>query len=364
VLLPRIQRDPFRPLWLSLEVIEGHRVNTPDHGVEEARGLRIREGIELDRFNQPIAIWVEIIDEADQVFGDALPKSNWRRIALRDRAGRPLVLQVALSMRPGQSRGEPMFAPSLSAFRHLDAFVESELLAKRMEACFGAFIQQDLSLLDVDDPDGETDAEGYDVSRLEPAMVARLGPGESVQFADPKRPGGGFIDFVKIMLRGIAAGFGLSYEVVFSDYAGMNYSSARTAILDARRAFRVWQRFLDVQLCTPIWQLAIEEGVLREKLPLIGDWQSYAAELTEVRWIAPGWDWVDPLKEVNAHKISVQEGFSTATEVCAARGVDREEVAKQRKRELDFDKRIGLTRASTPTVVDAGNEKDEQEDEE
>jgi hypothetical protein len=167
-----------------------------------------------------------------------------------------------------------------------------------MEACFGAFIQQDLSLLDVDDPDGEIGCgDGYDVSRLEPAMVARLGPGESVQFADPKRPGGGFIDFVKIMLRGIAAGFGLSYEVVFSDYAGMNYSSARTAILDARRAFRVWQRFLDVQLCTPIWQLAIEEGVLREKLPLIGDWQSYAAELTEVRWIAPGWDWVDPLKE-------------------------------------------------------------------
>ena len=164
VLLPRIQQDPFRPLWLSLELIEGHRVTTPDFGVDEAKGRRIREGIELDKFGKPIAIWVEIVDRADQVFGDKIPKKNWRRIAMRDRQGRPLVC-TSRSLRPGQTRGEPMFASTLGAFRHLDAYLESELLAKRMEACFGAFITQDLSLDDPDHLSGEVDDDGYDVSR-------------------------------------------------------------------------------------------------------------------------------------------------------------------------------------------------------
>lgn len=345
VLLPRLVGDQFRPLWLACEVVEGHRVSTPQGDIPAAKGKRIREGVELDRYGKPVAIWVELVDGSDQTFGDAIPQRNWRRIAMRDRAGRPLVLHLAMQMRAGQTRGEPMLAPTLGAFRHLDAYLESELLAKRMEACFGAFITQNLDLEELDDTGaggGETDEDGYALTRLEPAMVARLAPGESVQFADPKRPGSGFTDFVKTMLRGIAVAFGLPYEVAFSDYGGMNYSSARTAILDARRVFRHWQRFLSVQLCTPLWQLAVEEGVLRERLPFLGDFAPVAHELAAVQWIAPGWDWVDPAKEVAAQQQAVEAGFASKAEVCAARGMDHEEVAKQRQREQELEAELGL----------------------
>lgn len=356
VLLPRIQQDPFRPLWLALEVVEGHRVSSPDGGVKEARGRRIREGVELDLYGKPVAIWVEIVPQGDQLLGDEIPKKNWRRIAMRDRRGRPLVLHLSMSMRYGQTRGEPMFAPALGAFRHLDAFLESELLAKRMEACFGAFITQQPELDELDEAGGlsniERDDDGYGITRLEPAMVARLAPGESIEFAEPKRPGSGFTEFVKTMLRGISVAFGLPYEVAFADYGGMNYSSARTAILDARRVFRAWQRHLSVQICTPIWQLAIEEGVLREKLPAIGRWEGHEPELTSVRWICPGWDWVDPAKEVAAQQQAVEAGFASKSEVCAARGGDFEEIAKQRKREQDLERELEITQAepSAPQI--------------
>lgn len=360
VLLPRLQKDPFRPLWIACEIIEGHRVSNPDGSFEAAKGRRIREGVELNDFGAPVAIWVEIVDQSDQVFGDAVPRKNWRRIAMQDSRGRPLLLHLSLSQRYGQTRGEPLFAPCLGAFRHLDAFMESELLAKRMEACFGAFITQDL---DLEDDAGERDDDGYAVTRLEPAMVAKLAPGEKVTFAEPKRPGSGFGEFVRIILRSIACAFGLPYEVAFRDYQGMNYSNARTAILDARRVFKTWQRYLTVQICTPLWQLVIEEGVLREKLPSIGDWQNAAPELTEVRWVTPGWDWVDPLKEVAAQQQAVAAGFTSKTEVCASRGVEHEEVAKQRKRELDVEAELGLPQPAPGTAAPPDPDDDEEDDE-
>ena len=193
-------------------------------------------------------------------------------------------------------------------------------------------------------------------------MVARLAPGESVEFADPKRPGSGFTDFVKTMLRGIAVGFGLPYEVAFSDYAGMNYSNARTAILDARRVFKSWQRFLAVQLCTPIWQLVIEEGVLREKLPSSATGRPPHRSSPPCTGSPRAGTGSTPAKEVAAQQMAVEAGFTSKSEVCAARGTDHEEVAKQRQREEQLEDELGLQRAAPAAATTPEPEEEAPED--
>ena len=62
----------------------------------------------------------------------------------------------------------------------------------------------------------------------------------------------------------------------------------------------------------------------------------------KVAWLAPGWSWIDPVKEVNANKEAIKAGLTTLEDVCSASGKDWEEVLEQRKLEQDRIKELGV----------------------
>ena len=81
----------------------------------------------------------------------------------------------------------------------------------------------------------------------------RLRPNESIEAANPGRPNSASEPWISLMLRGIAVGTGLSYEIVARDYSKTSYSSSRTSQLEDRRRFRRWQHYLLNHFCQPIW---------------------------------------------------------------------------------------------------------------
>ncbi len=338
--LPRIKRDLGRPYSISVELIEAHRVQTPPH--PSLAKKKIRDGIELDRFDRPVAAWVLVSDPSDFVFGERKSLTQrYRRIPFKDADGRPLLMHLYQQLRPGQSRGEPLLAPTLSAFKHMGDWQEAELVAKKVESCFAVFrTRPDTESTEFDET-GEVDAQGQRLDAVEPAMIEDLEPGEKVEFANPSRPGSNFAPYVKVLMRGISAAASYPYEVLFGDYAGMNYSSARTAILDARRVFRIWQEFICSKLLQPLWDLLLEEAWLRDEVPVI-DFYEKADLVTSCSWVTDGWQWVDPLKEVDAELRGIEGGVQTRQSVCAARGEDWEEVARQLAREEKFLKELDV----------------------
>ena len=71
-----------------------------------------------------------------------------------------------------------------------------------------------------------------------------------------------------------------------------------------------------------------------------------------VKWVARGWEWVDPAKEGDAYRAAVRDGFMTQAEVVMSRGGDYADLIRQRKAELDEQDELGLVFDTNPNEVD------------
>jgi lambda family phage portal protein len=358
-----VKNDAARRYALALEIIEADRVSTPPG----QSGPRMRDGIELGARGEPIAYWIRMRHPGDASLGAVSSggAQEWVRYPAVNRAGRKNVLHLYAVKRPGQSRGEPFFAPVLSAFKDLADFMEAEIVAARVAACFTAFVTKA-------DPVSytggltETDAAGNKLESLEPGMMRYLAPGEAITFGDPKRPSGAFEPFVLAVLRSIGASLGLPLELVLKDFSRTNYSSARAALLEARRYFRGDQQWLASRLCQPCWEWVLEEAWLREDVPsvdLVGDQRE---DWLRASWITPGWGWVDPVKEVESSRLAIEAGLSTLADECAAQGRDWEDVLVQQQREQQKREDLGLTMPpagrATPDLPVTNDVESEDED--
>ena len=66
-------------------------------------------------------------------------------------------------------------------------------------------------------------------------------------------------------------------------------------------------------------------------------------KFTKVNWQPRGWAWVDPLKDQQANKLSIEMGTGTLTSICAAAGLNFIDVCAERKAELAVLESFGLT---------------------
>jgi lambda family phage portal protein len=224
-------------------------------------------------------------------------------------------------------------------------YVESEWVAARVAACFALFVTKkfpvDAALANYDMTGTTEDGDAHRIEKLAPGIIEYLESGEEVQSFSPQRPGGSFEPFIRSAIQFIGAGLGLPYELVLKDFTRTNYSSARAALLEARRAFRRWQQTRIRYICQPTWELLVEEQAIRGELP-VRDWEKTKYAYTRALWIPPGWDWVDPLKEAKASAESIAQNLSTHADECSTKGKDWEEVARQRAREKNLYQELGL----------------------
>jgi lambda family phage portal protein len=124
------------------------------------------------------------------------------------------VLHLFDRLRPGQVRGVPWFAPVILKLRDLDEYDDAELVRKKIEACFAAFVtgSDDEETLGA----AATDADGRRVESFEPGMIEYLAPGKDVKFATPSA-GGDYAEYMRVQLHAIASGVGLTYELLTGD---------------------------------------------------------------------------------------------------------------------------------------------------
>ena len=102
-------------------------------------------------------------------------------------AGCEGMLHLFDRLRPGQVRGVPWLAPVILKLRDLDENDDADLVRKKIEACFAAFVtggrrRGDVGLC-------RTDADGgRKVESFEPGMIEYLAPGKDVKFAARPQP--------------------------------------------------------------------------------------------------------------------------------------------------------------------------------
>lgn len=248
------------------------------------------------------------------------------------------VLYLRHRSRPSQVREITPLASAMSIIAHLNSYIEAVTVKERMLACFGIAITKQeaggLGLGRASDP--ERDAKRN--LRVAPGMILELLPGEKVEPINPQNgAGSNMTEFVKIQTRLLAASLGLSYESLSRDMSGVSYSSARQALLDDQRTFKVLQDWLICELCTPVYEAWLEYAVLEGKIPIRPvDYYNNRRKYTAHKWTPVGWEWVDPQKDITASVKALENNITTLQAVCAEGGKDWRDVLRQRKVENDF----------------------------
>ncbi|WP_424931902.1 phage portal protein [Amaricoccus macauensis] len=327
-----------------------------------ANGNRIRCGIEFDRIGRRVAYHFrrrhpgDSTDQGGRVIGEVIPETV--RVPAAD------VLHIYRPIDAGQIRGLPHIAPAMVRLFLLDQYDDAELDRKKTAAMFAGFITKTAP----EEPlmgDIEAGEDGTAIASLEPGTLQVLLPGEDVRFSSPADVGGGYEAFQYRTLLAVSASLGLPYHLVTGDVRQANYSSLRAELVEFRRRIGQLQHGVIVpQLCRAVWARWLETAVLSGALDL-----EDPALARPVQWIPPRWDWVDPLKDIQAQVLAMEAGITSRRKVVEATGYDIEEVDRENaadaKRAADLGLRYrtsaGETQGARATPAgrpDPGNGKD------
>jgi lambda family phage portal protein len=138
-----------------------------------------------------------------------------------------------------------------------------------------------------------------------------------------------YTEFMRVQLRAIAAGLGITYEQLTGDLERVNYSSIRAGLLEFRRRCEQFQHQVMVfQFCRPVWRAWIEAAVMAGAINA-RDYARNRDAYLDVEWRPPSWDWVDPLKDMNAEVVAVRAGFKPRSAVINGMGYDEEDVDRR-----------------------------------
>jgi lambda family phage portal protein len=259
------------------------------------------------------------------------------------------MLHVFHSLRPKEVRGTPWLGRVLWKLYQLDTYDDAELTRKQIAASITGFImgspQEGAPLLDVQ-PGMGTAAD--QVAQVEPGTLVDLAPGETVDIHEAADVGGMYEKYMQQQLRAIAAGCGVTYEQLTGDLTGVNYSSIRAGLLEFRRRCeqRQHQTFV-YQFCRPIFNEWMRWAVFSGELALPNYLRDRAA-YHEVKWVTPGWAWVDPLKDANAAIQQIKFGLTSRATVVNENGEDIEQIDKENAQDQQRVKRLGLHYGDPP----------------
>lgn len=339
--LPMIQR-PGNPYALKVALIEADRVCNPPGKMDE----RIRGGVEVDQYGAPVAYYIAQKHPLDKSAG----QNKWVRVpAFGAKTGRRNVLHIMEFERPGQRRGVPILAPVIESLKQLARYSEAELMAAVISGMLTVFITSNTPETPIGEaisPEQQVDAEDPNSYELGNGAIIALAPGEDVKEVNPSRPNTAFDGFVTAMSRQIGAALEIPHELLIKHFTA-SYSASRAALLEAWKAFRMRRAWLASKFCQPIYNEFLFEAVARGRIEAPGffDDPAIRAAYSGAEWHGPSQGQIDPLKEVNAAKIRVQEGFSTrAREAAELTGSDFERIVRQRSKEERMMREGGLVR--------------------
>lgn len=361
VLTP-MRRTPGSAYQLALQTIEADRVCNPGSGQDTAR---LVQGVALGSYGEPAGYHV-----ARQHPG-ALRlqgKQTWDYYAAFGADGRRNVLHYFERRRPGQTRGVPYLAAVIAPLKQLGRFTDAELSAAVLSAAFAIFIKMDPDAfgdLFSDDQrtkvidrgltwNGQISGSGATLDNAGKAV--NLLPGEEVMAPDLGRPNPQFDPFFLAVVKQIAVGLEMPYEVLLKCF-NSSYSASRAALLDAWRLFRIRRDRLATYFCQPVYELWLAEAVSLRRLAAPGFFADPALRHAWSRavWTGDGPGSIDPLKEIDAAVARIEAGISTiAAESLAFDGVDWETKLQQRKREHAARAAAGLEPAAGSTGPRAG----------
>jgi len=319
----------FENGWgFSIQLIESDLLDI-DYNSFPMGGNKIKMGVELNQWDEPVAYHILPAHPGDLFTGSTEIYKNRVRVPAEE------ILHPFIPERIGQTRGYPWLASSMLRLQMLGAWEESALVAARNGASTMGFFERTTP----EGWSGEDDGRGNLIQEVEPGLLQDLPMGVTFKPHNAAYPNIESSAFRKDILRGIASGLCVSYNNLAGDYESVNYSSLRAAALDDREVWKMIQTFFCDEVMAGIFEPWLEMALMSGKvaLPL-----RKLDKFTAPEWKPRRWSWVDPLKDVQASILEVDNGFTSRRQIIAEDGGDIEDTFNEISEDEALEEEYGI----------------------
>ena len=315
------------PVQLDLRTYEADQVANPWMGLSAPNNESLlSDGIFYDRFGNPTGYTLLSSHPGDTGFTDG--GIEYTVVPARD------VIHLFRSKRPGQLRGIPEIMSALPLYAQLRRYTLAVVAAAETAADLAALLHTQSA---VEDPD---DIEPLDVFDLERRSIMTLPRGWTAQQMKAEQPTTTYAMFKREIINEIARCLGMPYNIAAGDSSGYNYASGRLDHQTYFKSLRVDRDYIERAALERIFARWWQEARLIPSYlpPIFDDWIGPPPH----QWFWDGFEHVDPLKEANAQGIRLANNTSTLARECQMMGLDWQDVLRQRAREEQFARELGL----------------------
>lgn len=326
---PRSDFDLLIPF--QLKVLEADHLDHT-YTADLPGGHRVVQGVEVDDLDRIVAyhIW-------RQHPGEMLLT---RDVSHRIRVPAGEIIHIFEAERPGAMRGGPLPASAVVRMMDMTEYEDSEIVRKKFASMLMGFVTSNIdedaleTVLGAQPQGANSDGTGGDesepfVADIEPGTLQFLDPGQEVKINEPADVGSSYEPFMKMNLRAGAAGADVMYEQMTGDLTGVNFSSIRWGLNEAQRIWEQFQNNVMIhQFCREVFKEFMLEGYRAGQIDA-PDFLRKRRHYSKVKWLAPGWPYVNPQQEANADKIAIRGGMTSRTRVAARRGYDVNEIDQE-----------------------------------
>lgn len=338
-------------------------------------GTNRRMGVERNDHGAPIAYHIREVHQSDEGWWTKPEHMfKWKRVDRYTPWGRAKVLHFFEQDQADMTRGISSFTTALLPMRQLQDYLTTELESASIRATYAAVIESKL------DYESAMQVVGADMSsslssnplheftmkimaerakfyrgqdfRFGKSKVAHLLPDENLKMVQGTQNASAMKDFAAVISYLLSSALGVDYASLTKDWSQTNYSGARASLFDVWRSYEVRRSAFITGFAWPFVVAWIEEMVLREVIPMLGDNDFYSVRDFLVRgtFTANNRPRLDPAKEAQADIALYKIGAKSLKSICSAEGTDWEEELEQRALEKQRMKELGLE----PEDIDPG----------
>lgn len=319
----------------ALEFIEPDQVDE-EKNERLDNGREIRMGVELDKFRRPIAYHLLTSHPGDYDFASMVKSPKHKRVPAEK------VIHIFMPLRAGQTRGEPWMSPAMASIKQLDGWREASIVAARMGASkMGFFTSPAGDGFVADEMDGNVP-----MIDAQPGTFHQLPTGVNFETFDPQYPTSEFDSFHKSVLKGVASALGVSYTSLANDLEATSYSSIRQGALEERDFYRNVQQVMIDHFVRPVYEAWLSAAMEVESVFMPMSTFDKFGQASEFRGRA--WNWVDPMKEMNAAILGMKNGVLSLQDVASQYGKDTEELLAEIQRDRNLMTQFGIKYALEP----------------
>ncbi len=286
--------DKFKKnIPLKLRIFGSEYLDMSKNGIFNGNNY-ISQGIELDPLGRRVAYWMYPYHPENDL--------GWRNVSIRIPADE--VIHIYKPRRANQFRGITWFAPVLIDLKRSDNYQSAELKRKEQNSSITGFLT-DLDEMNPEDRSVSSQDDDTFYEQIKAGTIIKLPNGKNITLTNPQSDSN-YDQYNSSILRKIAVGMGISYEVLTGDLSKVNFSSGRMGFIEFQRQLTSWRKNLTI----PMFCARISKWFL-ESAEMCG---YKTSKIKHIAYTAPHREMIDPVKETAAVVSAIRNGLKTHKE--------------------------------------------------